>query len=816
MQLLSRVSWRNRIGVFRSATWLHLLVILAAGTALRWPLLVLSPFFPTDDSRCCYYRYAVHQLLAGQPFDSGLHYPPGYAVFLAGVLRVANLDIAAVTLVQHLLGLAGGVLVYLIGRRLFGPLVGLVAALLTVLDVELALYEHAIMTEALFIFLLVGAIGLLVLGVARYTWQTAAGFGLLLGLTTLVRPAGLPLPFVLLVVPATASFTNRLRLTGIAVAGTAVLLLPVMLWNACTYGLFGLTTSLQRNMLYPIEAAPQRLLEKRGSGDPLLGQIKATISHHPSPAWGGPYARVQQRFHLSNTQLDPVLTQIARDFVLTDPWAYLGYTLRRLSVLLTIGGETAINLVDGSERQHALTGGAAALGVGDYDAAANRATAQNFDAATRWLRFGPYAWVLVALAIFAGTRYYGRSALLVAVILALTVVAAGTVDDYIPPRYRYPVTWAIYLLATVGTAALFSTLRATLTSPAGRWRGLWPTSSAWPTIRRGQLPVLIALLVTAVVLVALAVGYRAFTHERWVVQPSTALGSTEAPLSVQLTRLAEQLPAVQSAPRLIKLSLPANLSFDLIGPDGPIPDGQPDYPLLLTVGPEVRGHALQFVELGSVHKLLWDTTGWYEPLLVIRVADGAGISQYTDPHQVPQLRPGDRLLVLASVPKQPVASDQCGDLRLHLGNGIVLNYAVEPDPVTISPQHAAMASAHRLVQECLRSPEPSQQEPPASSYRGVPLGGREDNADIRAWIDRFGSLGHGAASYDQWISNAKPRDSTGQPRAFHGGQLLDVREDESSPGCTSTVTDILGALFKSIYMIHAFINHTTALAQAPK
>ena len=173
---------------FHRATWLHVLVILAAGAALRWPLLALAPLFTTD-SRCCYYHYAANQLLAGQPFDSDLHYPPGYAVFLAGVLRVADLDTAAVTFVQHGLGLASGLLVYFLGRRLFGPLVGLAAALATVLDGELAVYEHAVMTEALFTFLLVGAIGLLVLGVARYPWQTAAGFGLLLGLATLVRPS---------------------------------------------------------------------------------------------------------------------------------------------------------------------------------------------------------------------------------------------------------------------------------------------------------------------------------------------------------------------------------------------------------------------------------------------------------------------------------------------------------------------------------------------------------------------------------------------------------------------------------------------------
>ena len=53
-------------------------------------------------------------------------------------------------------------------------------------------------------------------------------------------------------------------------------------------------------------------------------------------------------------------------------------------------------------------------------------------------------------------------------------------------------------------------------------------------------------------------------------------------------------------------------------------------------------------------------------------------------------------------------------------------------------------------------------EPPRS-YRGVALGDREDSADLRAWVDRFGSLGHGENSYDHWVSRGKPRDAAGQP-----------------------------------------------------
>ena len=78
MQPLNRFNWRSLAEVFRGAVWLHVLVILAAGIALRWPLLALAPFFAPDSFS--YYRYAVHQFLAGQPFDSNMLRLPGLSL----------------------------------------------------------------------------------------------------------------------------------------------------------------------------------------------------------------------------------------------------------------------------------------------------------------------------------------------------------------------------------------------------------------------------------------------------------------------------------------------------------------------------------------------------------------------------------------------------------------------------------------------------------------------------------------------------------------------------------------------------------------
>ena len=620
------------------ATWLHVLIILGAGSALRWLLLALAPFFTTD-SRCCYYHYAANQFLAGQPFDSGLHLPPGYSLFLAAILAVTDGSTSAAVLVQHLLGLAAGLLVYLIGRRLFGPLVGLAAALLTVLDVELALYEHAVMTETLFALLLLCALALVLLRLPGSIWLKVAGFGLLAGAATLVRPTGLLLPCLVLLLPGlglasspTRATTRhswyrrlwhasrRVRLTLVAVVGAALILLPVMVWNQRTHGVFALTTSLQRNMLYPIRQHPERLLRERGTGDRLLGQIKATIHYHPTSPWTGPYGGLLERFHLSNEVLDRLLVRVALDFVLADPLDYVGGIVRRLPPLLTESGATAAGLVQYGRQEYAIAGGPGQLGVREYDYAADLAVAHAFDRNTRFFNLRPYAWVLLALAAFGGGRYYGRSAMLAALMLFITAISAGAIDDFsIVPRYTYPVTWVIYVLAAAGATGLFGTLRAALTTHGGGWRRLWPMQPVWPTIRRGltarsaqsagdlggaerachQLPPIVALLATAVVLVALvalAAAHRASAHRsRAAALPPVTLSGGGPPLDTQLDRLDWHLPAMYPVSRLVALSLPAQLAFDFVGPDGLIPDSQPDHPLLLTIGPEVQDlqtHAL--------------------------------------------------------------------------------------------------------------------------------------------------------------------------------------------------------------------------------
>ncbi|SNT59905.1 hypothetical protein SAMN05216276_10756 [Streptosporangium subroseum] len=116
--------------------------------------------------------------------------PAGYSMFLR--LLEPFHSFAFVTLVQHLLGLLVGVLVYLTARRLGAPGWAAVGAsvppLLDAYQIEL---EHLLVSDTLFAVLVMSAV---CLGVRQTAgWRTACGIGLLLAAATLTRTVGLPM-----------------------------------------------------------------------------------------------------------------------------------------------------------------------------------------------------------------------------------------------------------------------------------------------------------------------------------------------------------------------------------------------------------------------------------------------------------------------------------------------------------------------------------------------------------------------------------------------------------------------------------------------
>lgn len=124
--------------------------------------------------------------------------PSGYSVYLRALEPLHSY--ALVTISQHLMGLAVGVMIYALARHRFGPpaWVAVLFSLPVLYDGFEIQLEHLIMADTLFLFLAMAAVTL-VLWSPRPPWSVCLIAGLLLGLSAVVRATGEPLVAVFVV-----------------------------------------------------------------------------------------------------------------------------------------------------------------------------------------------------------------------------------------------------------------------------------------------------------------------------------------------------------------------------------------------------------------------------------------------------------------------------------------------------------------------------------------------------------------------------------------------------------------------------------------
>jgi len=218
---------------------LALVAIVAIGVVLRlyflirWrPALVGFPDSTT-------YMQIAHTGIFDNPFRAG-----GYGEFLRlmhGVRPYLRFAIG----VQHLLGIASGLLLYAAMRRAGGPRwLGLVPAAVVMLGGSELFLEHAPLSEALFIFLVDLALYALV-----RTWHGHAAWallaGLALGAATDVRAIGQAVVVVMAITTllTPGRWRRRLLVTVLLVAGAVSPVLYYTHESEATIGRGGLTST---------------------------------------------------------------------------------------------------------------------------------------------------------------------------------------------------------------------------------------------------------------------------------------------------------------------------------------------------------------------------------------------------------------------------------------------------------------------------------------------------------------------------------------------------------------------------------------------
>ncbi|GAA4366987.1 hypothetical protein GCM10023088_14390 [Actinomadura verrucosospora] len=177
--------------------------------------------------------------VAMDPYPHPLR-PDGYS-FLLLVLKPFH-SFALVAGLQHLMGLAMGVMIYALLRRRFG-LPGWGAALAAapvLLDAYQLQLEHLVLSDTTFTFLVMCAVTLL-LWRDQPSWKIAAGVGLIVGMAWLTRSVGMPVLLGVLVYMLVRR--SGWRLMAVTLAACLLPVLGYMGWYKAESDKFAITES---------------------------------------------------------------------------------------------------------------------------------------------------------------------------------------------------------------------------------------------------------------------------------------------------------------------------------------------------------------------------------------------------------------------------------------------------------------------------------------------------------------------------------------------------------------------------------------------
>jgi 4-amino-4-deoxy-L-arabinose transferase-like glycosyltransferase len=313
----------------RRARWILAAILL--GALLVRVLYVLqsraNPFFAEPAMDAGYHLEWARAFAAGREFQPGPFFrAPLYPWFLGLCLRVFGEDLLAVRLLQALIGTWSCWLAYCVGLRAFDRRTGLVAAalgagywMLVYFDGELLLPVLEVPTTLLVVL-------------AGLRWRESPGgaralqLGLALGLAALVRPN------ILLFAPLLGLWLclearPRLPALALALAGLALPIAPITLWNGLAGGDWALISTQGGVNLWI-------------GNNPQADGASALVPGTRADWWGGYRDAIQQAEALEGRPLKPSevsdsYVRRVRAFWAAEPAHALELTLWKLRLFLT-------------------------------------------------------------------------------------------------------------------------------------------------------------------------------------------------------------------------------------------------------------------------------------------------------------------------------------------------------------------------------------------------------------------------------------------------------------------------------------------------
>ena len=448
--------------------WFDISLIVTIAVAVRLAFATSAPPFLNADSEG--YFVPARDLVAGSTFDLGLRRTPTYPLFIAGVIAIVGEDLQALVTVQHFtLGPITAALTYLLGRLLTGRIVSLVGGLLAAVCGPLLLYEHYVMTEALFTPLLLATLASVVLSVQRGSWRWAATGGLLFGATVLCRPiAQLLAPLLvgaLLIQPGT--IRRRAAVAAILGLGTAAVVVPWMAYNWSRHETFAVAGSGRFLLARTIKEDPGGFTFEKPPGlveDPTRAAAREIVQQEAARRPPGSSAqRLREELGLNEAAAYRIMSDLAVEAIRNRPLYYVESSARFFMGIL-VGRPISVRReglewreVDWERRARPIL----QKPIYSLDAPRAQALLSVYDPA----RYGPLIPVLFVLGLLLAAFGLAPRWLLLPGLATLVLLGASAALVGPELRYRYPLDPLIALLATQGVASLISIVLARVYRP---------------------------------------------------------------------------------------------------------------------------------------------------------------------------------------------------------------------------------------------------------------------------------------------------------------------------------------------------------------
>ncbi|MGZ6640773.1 MAG: ArnT family glycosyltransferase [Solirubrobacteraceae bacterium] len=453
---MSRGRARAWVAAHPEARWLTGVMLLGFALRLTWAIIaVRQPIGLHDPFTYEFYGDQIsrghgYRQLDGQPTA---YFPPGYPAALAATFWLVrhtplpdDLPAAGAGL-NIVLGLATIAIAYLLARRLFDVRVARVAAVIVAVYPNFVYHAAIMLSETLFTFLVIAALATLLWKPwpgGRPSRGRLAAFGVLIGLSALVRPVSLVL-LPLVAVPMLAARVQWRRALLAVVVATATALAVILPWTARNAHVMGQPVFISLN----------------GGDDLCIGHNPRASGHFDNSPYCDPPKRAALLSHREQELLrDRVHRHEAQQYALHHPVREVGLLFKRAYYLL----------------------------YNDHD---GLVAAESFGQ-DLWIDrtivlpllslAGNLVFFLVLGAAVVGSRHFAdrrrpRHLMLLLACLGLLAVPLATFGD---PRFKFPAIPLLALIGAVPLAGLVTRARSALRQ--------WRLRARRPVARRQDRP----------------------------------------------------------------------------------------------------------------------------------------------------------------------------------------------------------------------------------------------------------------------------------------------------------------------------------------